>query len=222
MTPICYHEGSTDPGSIYRIRAINLASNENYFAEVSGPTSYRSSGQITGPSSSQLIFDVGSKPDPGSYSAVVKKSSDGSQQCTPVVFHVEDDGDIVSDSPSAPSGTVPGASGAGSGSTPTSAAGKPCSLSGQPGVDTAIGCIPTDPKELIKIFIRLSTGAGGGIAFLLMIAGAFQMITSAGNPEALKSGQGRFTAAVIGLLFVIFAVLLMQIIGADILDLPGF
>jgi len=48
------------------------------------------------------------------------------------------------------------------------------------------------------------------------------MITSAGNPETLKGGQDRFAQALIGLLFVIFSVLLMQLIGVDILGIPGF
>jgi len=90
------------------------------------------------------------------------------------------------------------------------------------GITSALGCVPTDPKDLIPAILRLATGAGGGIAFLLMIMGAFQMITSAGNPDSLKTGQGRFTSAIIGLLFVIFSVLLLQIIGVDILNIPGF
>ncbi|OGE45979.1 hypothetical protein A3B39_04215 [Candidatus Daviesbacteria bacterium RIFCSPLOWO2_01_FULL_37_10] len=65
-------------------------------------------------------------------------------------------------------------------------------------------------------------GISGGIALLLMALGAFEMITSAGNPESLKAGQDRFTQAIIGLLFVIFSVLLLQLIGVDILEIPGF
>ena len=48
------------------------------------------------------------------------------------------------------------------------------------------------------------------------------MLTSAGNPETLAAGKDRLTNAVIGLLFVIFSVLLLQIIGFGILDIPGF
>ena len=65
-------------------------------------------------------------------------------------------------------------------------------------------------------------GIGGGIAFLFMLLGAFQMITSAGNPDSISAGKDRFTSAIIGLLFVIFSVLLLQIIGAGILKIPGF
>lgn len=89
------------------------------------------------------------------------------------------------------------------------------------GIYTAIGCIPTDPLALVSGVMRFAVGAGGGIALLLMIFGAFQMITSAGNPEAIKKGQEQFTSAIIGLLFIIFSTLLLKIIGVDILGLPG-
>lgn len=94
--------------------------------------------------------------------------------------------------------------------------------SSNPGVATAIGCIHTNPAEFAKDLLRFIIGISGGLAFLMMLLGAFQMLTSAGNPETLNAGKERLTSAVIGLLFVIFAVLLLQIIGAGILNIPGF
>lgn len=88
-----------------------------------------------------------------------------------------------------------------------------------PSIKTAIGCIHTNPIDLIKDLLKFSTGISGGLAFLMMLLGAFQMITSAGNPETLQAGRDRFQSAIIGLLFVIFAVLLLKIIGVDILGL---
>jgi hypothetical protein len=90
------------------------------------------------------------------------------------------------------------------------------------GILTVIGCVPTDPSRFIAGLMRYVTGFSGGIALLLMAFGSFQMITSAGNADSLKKGREQFTSAVIGLLFIIFATLLMQIIGVDILGLPGF
>lgn len=90
------------------------------------------------------------------------------------------------------------------------------------GIMTAIGCVPTEPSMFIKGLLRVSAGAGGGIALLMMAVGAFQMISSAGNPDGVKKGGQQFQSAVIGLLFIIFSVLLMQVIGLDILAIPGF
>ncbi len=105
-----------------------------------------------------------------------------------------------------------------------------CSLGGgiqcgdkdHPGIVTAIGCIRTNPSEFAQDLLKFVLGIGGGIAFLMMLLGAFQMLTSAGNPDTLRAGRERLTSAVIGLLIVIFAILLLQIIGWDILQLPGF
>ncbi len=100
------------------------------------------------------------------------------------------------------------------------ASGKGCNNDN--GVETAIGCVPTEPVALIKGVLTFSTRIAGGLTLLLMIFGAFEMITSAGNPDTLKKGQERFRDAIIGLLFIIFSVLLLQIIGVDILGIPGF
>lgn len=87
------------------------------------------------------------------------------------------------------------------------------------GVLTAIGCIPTTPQVLIQGILGVTAGIGGGIALLLMVLGAFRMITSAGNPETIKGGREQFVNAVIGLLFVLFSVTILKIIGIDILNL---
>lgn len=102
----------------------------------------------------------------------------------------------------------------------TSAGGEACP--GGQGIKTAIGCIHTDPEGFVKDFLSFAVGISGGLAFLMMLLGAFQMLTSAGNPETLQAGRERFSSAIIGLLIVVLAVLLLKIIGVDILGIPGF
>lgn len=89
-------------------------------------------------------------------------------------------------------------------------------------IRTALGCIPTDPKAFIDSLMVWSAAAGGGVALLLMIQGSLQMMMSQGNAEQLKKGREQFVAAVSGLLFIIFSITLLQIIGVDILNIPGF
>ncbi|MBI2019655.1 hypothetical protein HYS95_03245 [Candidatus Daviesbacteria bacterium] len=103
--------------------------------------------------------------------------------------------------------------------------GKQCGTSNDPdgpGIGTAIGCLHTNPPSLVKDLFKFLIGIGGGLAFLMMLLGAFQMITSGGNPDTLKAGRERLTSAVIGLLFIIFSILFLKIIGVDILKIPGF
>lgn len=90
------------------------------------------------------------------------------------------------------------------------------------GVNTAIGCIPITPSGFITKFLGLGTGIAGGIAFLLILFGGFQILTSAGNPEKLNGGRELVSAAISGLLLIIFSLFLLRLIGFSILGLPGF
>lgn len=131
--------------------------------------------------------------------------------------------------PPASTGTGGGGSGGAGGTAQNCPANQTCTTSSGGlrcdngnGISTAIGCVPTDPQVLIQNLFRIAIGAGGAIALLLMVGGAFTMITSAGNPDAVKKGHEAFTSAIIGLLIVVSSVLLLQIIGVDILQIPGF
>lgn len=91
---------------------------------------------------------------------------------------------------------------------------------------TAIGCIGSSPSEgpagFIPQLIKLGASLAGGIAFLLILFGGFQIITSAGNPERLNAGRELITSAIAGLLLIIFSIFLLKVIGVDILGIPGF
>ena len=89
-------------------------------------------------------------------------------------------------------------------------------------VNTAIGCIPTDPSAFIGKFLSLGIGMAGGIAFLLILFGGFQILTSTGNPEQLNAGRELVGSAVTGLLLIIFSLFLLRLIGYNILGIPGF
>jgi hypothetical protein len=90
------------------------------------------------------------------------------------------------------------------------------------GAWTALGCIPTDPSQLISQILGIGIGIGGGVAFLLILFGGFQVLTSAGNPEHLNAGKELITSAIIGLLIIIFSLFILQFIGFKIFAIPGF
>jgi len=89
------------------------------------------------------------------------------------------------------------------------------------GAWTALGCIPTDPLDLVKWIFPYLLGIGGTIAFFMLIIGGFQIMTSGGDPEKIKAGKEQITAAISGLLFIIFSLFILRFIGVDILGLPG-
>ncbi|OGY16866.1 MAG: hypothetical protein A2785_03820 [Candidatus Chisholmbacteria bacterium RIFCSPHIGHO2_01_FULL_49_18] len=88
-----------------------------------------------------------------------------------------------------------------------------------PPLRTAVGCIPTHPLLFVAQFRDILIGVGGGIAFLLLIIGAFFVLTSQGDPERVKRGKEIFVGALVGLLIMIFSVFILQLTFTDILDL---
>lgn len=88
---------------------------------------------------------------------------------------------------------------------------------------TAVGCIPfTGTNNFASWFLKWAIGIAGGIAFLLILFSGFQIMTASGNPEKLQNGRELLTAAISGLILIIFSVFLLKLIGVTILQIPGF
>lgn len=88
---------------------------------------------------------------------------------------------------------------------------------------TAIGCIPNDLGLLLKDYVfTYGMGIAGGIVFLYLIYGSFQVLTSAGNAERVSQGKETIVSALSGLILIIFSIFLLRVIGVDILKIPGF
>jgi hypothetical protein len=90
------------------------------------------------------------------------------------------------------------------------------------GIQTALGCFPTQPSAIIQWILKYAIMAAGSIGFLLMLYASFQMMTSAGDPEKLKAGQQLLSSAIIGILLIVFSLFILKFIGADILKIPGW
>lgn len=97
------------------------------------------------------------------------------------------------------------------------------SLTVTKGINTALGCIDTDMTSggFLRTLLTVSVGVGGGIALLLMLYGTFIVTTSAGIPDKLTQGKEIITSAAIGLIFIVLSVVLMNLIGVNILGIPG-
>ncbi len=62
----------------------------------------------------------------------------------------------------------------------------------------------------------------GGVALLTFLAAGFIFSTSQGDPKAYGKAKEMMTAAIVGILFVIFSITILQFIGYEILKIPGF
>lgn len=92
----------------------------------------------------------------------------------------------------------------------------PCSKTG---CQTALGNIATDLSAFAKKVLAIAIGLAGGIALILMVIGSIRVLTSTGDQQKLNGGREMIIAAVVGLLFLIFSVLILQTIGIKIVGL---
>ncbi len=96
-----------------------------------------------------------------------------------------------------------------------------CASSGR--MWTAIGCVDFNIQGIIQEQVfGWGIGLAGISAILCIIYSAFILQTSANNPERIKQAQDTMTACITGLVVIIFSVFILNVIGVDILRIPGF
>jgi hypothetical protein len=87
---------------------------------------------------------------------------------------------------------------------------------------TALGDLPTNLSALLTKVFSIALSIAGVVALGLIIASGYRLMISQGNPEQVKGAREQLTAAIVGLLFIIFSLVILQVIGVNILNIPGF
>jgi hypothetical protein len=81
--------------------------------------------------------------------------------------------------------------------------------------------IPTNIGQLIGNILPYVFGAAAIALLAYLVLGGFQLMTSRGDPKAAQAAQGKITNAIIGFIIIIFAFVVVMIIG-KIFNLPIF
>lgn len=92
----------------------------------------------------------------------------------------------------------------------------------QGGVWTAVGCIKTKRNDIVTSFLTIAISLSGGVILLRLLQASFMLSTSQGEPNKVKEAQEVFTSSFAGLLFVLFSIVILNVIGVKILQIPGF
>lgn len=87
---------------------------------------------------------------------------------------------------------------------------------------TEIGAVPIDPSGFVNAILNAVIPVGGALALILIIYGGFKMVTSSGYAEEVRKGKEIITYAIVGLILILFAVLIVRVIGGGVLQLPEF
>jgi len=90
------------------------------------------------------------------------------------------------------------------------------------GIWTAVGCIPREPGKIIQAFITVGLGVGGGFGLISTMVAGFLYSISAGDIKRTGQAKEMLSNSLIGLLFIIFSVTILQFIGFTVLRIPGF
>jgi len=92
-------------------------------------------------------------------------------------------------------------------------------------IRTALGCISVTTEfgetSFITIIARIIVSLSGGIALVMMLYGTFIVTTSAGIPDKLNEGKDIITSALSGIIFILLSTFLFNLIGINILGIPG-
>jgi len=75
---------------------------------------------------------------------------------------------------------------------------------------------------VVQSILNIVFSIAGGVAFLYLIYGSFIIATSQADPERLNYGRRLVTGAIVGLVFTLSSVLIVNFIASNILKVPGF
>jgi hypothetical protein len=87
------------------------------------------------------------------------------------------------------------------------------------GIESGIGCIPTRYQDLAAWVLSIALGIGGSLAVGLIIMSGYKIMTSQGDPEKLEDAKGTLTAAISGLLFIVFSVTIYRLVAKNLLNI---
>lgn len=90
-------------------------------------------------------------------------------------------------------------------------------------VPTGLGTkIDTVPQNFIGSMMGIALSIGGIAATAFFIQAGYTIMTSAGNKEKLQQAREQIIAAIMGLVFIILSIVVLEFIGVNVLRIPGF
>jgi hypothetical protein len=89
-------------------------------------------------------------------------------------------------------------------------------------LNTAIGTIDLNVQSFVVSLLSLILSIAGIGAVLIIVYSGYRLLISRGNKEIIQDARDRLTAAIVGLLFIVFSLVILSVITGNILHIPGF
>jgi len=106
--------------------------------------------------------------------------------------------------------------------SPSSPTNTPTPPAGSTPATGLCGIGATDAATFASKLLGCGISLVGGTAMLFIIYGGFLLVLAAGDPSRIRKGKEYVTYAVVGLVVAVLALVILQVIGLDVLHLPGF
>lgn len=90
---------------------------------------------------------------------------------------------------------------------------------------TALGDIPTNVPGFVSKVFAVVLSIMGVLAVIFIIISGYRLMGTRGNPdkpEKIQEAKEQLAAAIVGLIFAILSLVMLQFIGFNLLGLPGF
>jgi hypothetical protein len=98
-----------------------------------------------------------------------------------------------------------------------------CNTNPLTGIRTGLGCIQSQATiPFINQLVRWTVSLASLAAFGLIIYSGFTMVTAQGDVKKVKSAQEILTAAIMGLILIVSAVVVLNFVGMEVLHLNFF
>ena len=78
-----------------------------------------------------------------------------------------------------------------------------------------------DLNQIVAWFYYFIISIAGISAFVMLVWGGFEWMTSAGSPARISSAKDRISSALLGLLLILASWLILQVINPELLILRG-
>lgn len=96
---------------------------------------------------------------------------------------------------------------------------------------TVFGCIKTDlndftqtgaAQSLVQVLLNIIFATAGGVTILYLVYGSFLILSSQGDSERLAHGKRVIMGAIIGIVFTLSSVFIVNLLANNVIGLPGF
>ncbi len=89
-------------------------------------------------------------------------------------------------------------------------------------IKTSLGKINVVPEQFVGSLFKIFLSAASISGFIIFLYAGYKILTSGGNKEKVGEAREQIKAVILGILFIVISLVILETLGVDILKIPGF